>query len=83
MSRSCKKPICRISSKVNKQKRRAVRHIVKQELKKENPDEFIITADTRELGLEECGTVYGYDISDIVNSDSDWDIEQKNKLSRK
>ena len=84
MSNSYRKPYHRLNNQIDKKKaHRQVRKRVKQELTKEEPDEFILEADTRDLGLEEWGTKYGFDTTEIYDDDDDFDRNEKIKLSRK
>jgi len=70
MSRSYKIPVIKCSNKIDKHlAHKKVRHIVKQELSKEKPDELIIGSDTRELGLEEQGTVLGFPFNEIEDNE--------------
>jgi len=83
MSRSFRKPIARISASVTQFMRRRWRHKVKQELKKPNPSIPIIETDVKKSGLANLGTWFGWPSAKICNADSDWDINEKKKLSRK
>ena len=77
MSRSFKKAFVTISKKMSDKARSIVRRRVKEELKKEEPEILIIEADTREMGLEDWGTKYGFEF------DFDEDYEEDKKEMRR
>ena len=83
MSRSKRKPIARLSASIDQFIRRKWRHKVKNELKKAEPDVTIIETDVKDSGLADWGTWMGWPSADILASDSDRDIEEKKRLSRK
>lgn len=67
MSRSYKKkPIVWITRPCDEKSHRAARHIVKMELKKDEPDLAIIESDTRGLGYDEWGTWVGWPSKNLV-----------------
>jgi len=78
MSNSYKKPYVQCSNQIDKDKdHKRLRHIVKMELKKDNPDINIIEGDTRSLGFEEHGTTFGMDVSEIID-EQDEEFVRKN-----
>ena len=61
MSRSFKKPVVKISPKIDKDiVHGQVRAAVRAELNKQEPNELIIESDVRDLGLEDMGTKLDY-----------------------
>jgi hypothetical protein len=83
MSRSWKRPIIRISYSINKFIRRRWRHIVKQELKKPDPDTNIISTDVKDSGLPEWGTWLGCPCESVLKKDPPWEDEEIKKATRK
>jgi hypothetical protein len=60
MSQSKKKAVFTITNQIDKNiAHKQVRHKVKMELIKDEPDLLVIEADTRELKLEDVGTKIG------------------------
>ena len=85
MSRSKRKPFHVLSSKIDKDyAHKAVRCKVKCELKKAEPDELIIEADTKEMGKEEWGTKFGYEFMANLSEEERIEIQKdKDKATRK
>jgi len=81
MTRSFKRAFITISKKMSDNAHSIVRRRVKEELKKAEPDILIIEADTKEMGLEDYGTVFGLEF-DIDGDDDEWQ-EDKIKMRRK
>jgi len=70
MSRSRKKAFLTITPKIDKTSaHKRLRHKVKMELKKPEPDINVIESDTRELGMEDMGTVFGLEYDDMFDDD--------------
>lgn len=83
MSRSRRYPMCTVSKKVDEKAHRAVRKHVKQTLRTmdlDDPPVVDIEGDTRTLGHEEWGTKFGYNVSEILDEESE--IERQ-RLVRK
>jgi len=84
MAHSFKKAFCTISKQMADNVHSVARSIVKRSLHRmdvdvpQDQDVLVITADTKELGLEDYGTVFGLEFCD----DEDW-AETKIELSRK
>lgn len=78
MSRSIKKAFVTCSKRLKDNAHSIVRRRVKEELRKEEPDILIIESDTREMGLEDWGTVFGLEF----DCDEDWK-ESKEEMRRK
>lgn len=81
MTRSFKKAFTRVSKKMSDNVHSVVRRRVKEELKKPEPDILIIEADTKEMGLEDYGTVFGLEFY-IDGDDEEWQ-EDKIAMRRK
>jgi hypothetical protein len=81
MTRSFKKAFTTVSKKMADNAHSIVRRRVKEELKKEEPDVLIIEADTKEMGLEDYGTVFGLEF-DVDADDEEWQ-EDKIAMRRK
>jgi len=65
MTRSRKKPIVVLTSKIDKDTaHKQVRRRVKAELSKPEPDEILIEADTTDLGLDDWGTKFDFRYTD-------------------
>ena len=78
MSRSYRQPVMTCSGQIDKDKaHRQVRRAVRAELDKPEPDEYLIEFDTRDLGVEQWGTKFGYIFDDYGHP------EEAKKLSRK
>lgn len=80
MSRSHKKPIIVCTKQIDKSiDHRKVRRRVRAELSKPDPNENVLQADTRELGLQEHGTKLGFD---YLSTDPE-EMEKARRFSRK
>ena len=76
MTRSFKRAFITISKKMSDNAHRIVRRRVKEELRKAEPDVLIIEADTKEMGLEDYGTVFGLEF----NIDGDYEEWQEARI---
>jgi len=85
MTRSYRKPYHVLSTKIDKDfDHKKVRKRVKQELLKDEPDLCIIEGDTKELGLQEWGTKFGYEfLGDLSEEERVEYIEDRMKACRK
>lgn len=66
MTNSTKYPMFTLSKKFPDNVHSLVRSRVKSELKKPEPNILILEATPRSLGLQEFGTKFGFDVSELL-----------------
>jgi len=84
MSRSKKVPMIVCTSQIDKDKaHRQLRNKVKSALNQQDFENTVLDADTRDIGVEEWGTKFGFETAHLFGEEDDFDKEMKIKASRK